>query len=87
MKIDEKYSVTTDRYNWIVTETYTGKDKDGNDKPHQRDHFFPNLGSCVSWLIQNECSKKDSLADIKKELERAERICKAVLGNVQQSEI
>jgi len=82
MKIDEKYSVSTDKYNWIITETYLGKDKDGNDKSHTRDHFFPRLSWCVNWLINNNCKQAETLEEIKAELQKAEEICLDVLHKV-----
>jgi hypothetical protein len=82
MRIDDKYSLSTDRYNWIITETYTGKDKDGSPKEQTRDHFFPSLSSCVNWLIENNCKDKKTLQEIKAELEKAKDVCKEVLGKV-----
>ncbi|PCI54190.1 MAG: hypothetical protein COB36_10900 [Alphaproteobacteria bacterium] len=84
MKIDEKYSVRSDTYNWVITEKYLGKDGDGNEKHHTRDHFFPNLSRCVNWLINNNCKQAASLQEIKEELEKAEAICKEVLHKVQR---
>ena len=82
MKIDEKYSVSTDKYNWIITEIYMGKDKGGNDKEQTRDHFFPSLSWCVNWLINNNCKEAKTLQEIKLELKKAQDICKEVLSKV-----
>jgi len=82
MKVDEKYSVSTDKYNWIITETYLGIDKDKKPKYQTRDHFFPSLSWCVNWLINNNCKEAETLQEIKAELKKAQDICKEVLHKV-----
>jgi hypothetical protein len=84
IKIDERYSVSTDQYNWVITETYKGKDGNGNPKDHTRDHFFPRLSWCIYWLLQNNCKDVDSLEGIQKELATAEMVCLKVLNEIKK---
>ena len=53
MKISENYSLKKDRVQWILTEHYTGKDKEGNDKPKERDSYHSTLEQVASYLINN----------------------------------
>ena len=80
MILDNRYSLSSDRFNWIVTESYEGRDKDGNSKVQTREHFFSCLHSCVNWLLRNNCKDVDSLKEIVEELQKARDVCEAVLG-------
>lgn len=41
IEINERFTLRRDRYNWILTETYWGQDKDGNPKKHTRESYHP----------------------------------------------
>lgn len=43
MKIGPDYEITTDPYNWIVTEWVAGTDKDGNPKRQAKRSYHASL--------------------------------------------
>ena len=75
IKIDERYSITSDRHNWIVIETYEGKGKDGLPKPQTREHFFPNLAQCIAWCVKNDAKQSVTLLEILLALEGVDKYC------------
>ena len=54
MKISENYSLERDRVQWILTEHYMGADKDGNDKPKERQTYHSNLKQVASYMVDNK---------------------------------
>lgn len=81
MKISDNYSLKKDRVQWILTEHYTGKDKDDNDKPKERNSYHSSLNQVANHLINNnELNDLDSYInmanairdDICSQLERAQ---------------
>lgn len=71
IKVNDRFSIDKDKYNWILLETYTGKDKDGNPKEHTRETFYANLGQIAQEIINRRCKECDSLDEIIKLLTNA----------------
>lgn len=47
LNITDKLKATRDRNGWTLTETYMGKDKDGNPKEMSREYYYGSLGQCL----------------------------------------
>lgn len=64
IKVNDRFSIDNDKYNWILLETYTGKDRDGNPKKHTKETFHANLGQIAQEIIDRGCKECDSLEQI-----------------------
>lgn len=51
--ISENYSLSRDRWNWILTEHYTSKDKDDNDKENTRKSYHASLQQVANYVMNN----------------------------------
>ena len=77
IQINDRWSVYRDKYQWVLIETYTGKDKDGNTKTHTRETYHPWLGMAMRWAAECDCEGADSFKSIE---EAYEAISEAVRG-------
>lgn len=55
MKLCNDFSLTKDRFQWILEEFFDSKDKNGNQKRGSRKSFHANLNQ-VSGKMLNSCS-------------------------------
>jgi hypothetical protein len=61
-----KYSVTTDSLNFILSEEYIGKDKDGNEKEMEgKRKYFGKIEFLINYLLNNEIKKALDKKEIK----------------------
>lgn len=59
--ISENYSLSRDRWNWILTEHYTSEDKDGKDKESTRKSYHSSLGQVANYVMNNgDCVDLDA---------------------------
>ena len=79
IKINEKFSCERDKYQWVLTETYLGKDKDGNPKAHTRETYHPKLEQVFSHVIDKTCGDCESLEEMKDMLMNAKKVLKIEL--------
>lgn len=52
-QIADNYTISKDRYQWILTEHYEAADKDGAPKTLTRDSYHSNLNQVSTYLINN----------------------------------
>ena len=71
MKINDRFSLTSDKYQWILIERYEGKDKDGNPKQNERQYYYPNLKQVANKLLDIDCKEYESFQELLDMLERA----------------
>ena len=51
IKINDEWSAVREKYQWVLTETYTGKDKDGKPKDRQRDCYFSKASQMFAHIL------------------------------------
>lgn len=59
-----KYTAERDKYQWVLTERYEGKDKKGNAKEHTREAYHATLDQICNEVIERECGKCDDAEEI-----------------------
>lgn len=53
MKLTDRYSLDKDKYQWILVESITFKDKDGNDKVRTENSYHSTLVQVAHYLVDN----------------------------------
>lgn len=77
MKIG-RFDISSDKHQWILTESYEGKDKDGNPKMQSRESYFSTIEQCCIAIIQREAKMVDDVEGIVNAIYKAsERIAEA----------
>ena len=74
IKIDDTWSISSDRYNFIVVETYTGKKKDGTPKKQTHKTFHPNLEQCLNYIRRQDCKNAETVEELFKALEKSYKL-------------
>lgn len=66
IKINDEWTIRKETNQWVLTEHYIGKDKDGNDKPKERDRFFAKASQVFSYILNERISTDEdqTLTDI-----------------------
>lgn len=64
MKIGDKYEITSDRFQWILTERYMGKDNKGNDKEHTRESYYATLEQCCNQIVQRDAKQAETVEQV-----------------------
>lgn len=78
--ISENHSLSKDRVQWILTEHYSAKDKDGNNVIKTRNSYHSNLRQIANYMVDNnECHNLDEY------IEKAEKI-KADINRVLEKQ-
>lgn len=54
MKLSERYELTKDKYQWILTEWTDGEDKDGNPKRKSNNSYHSTLQQVASYVVDND---------------------------------
>lgn len=63
MKIG-RFEITSDKYQWILSEEYVGVDKDGNPKFHTRETYHGTLEQVCNTIVQREAKFAGDLAEV-----------------------
>jgi len=61
IRITDRWSVYRDSMQWVLLETYMGKDKHGNPKVHQRETYHPWLEQALRSAADRDCEGAKSL--------------------------
>lgn len=61
IKINEQFTIDSDKYCWHLIETYEGKDKAGNIKPQSKTSYHRNLPQVCKEIINREIKGCESL--------------------------
>jgi len=77
IKLNSRYSVTADRYNWILLESIAGMTKEGKPKSTIKKHYYPRLEWCLNRAIETDAKHAMSLVEIKQTLEAGRAYTKA----------
>ena len=64
IKINDNYSVTSDRYQWVLTEYRKGHDKDGNDKTHTKQTYHRTLEQVAKYVCEQSIKPCESFVDM-----------------------
>ena len=64
MKVGDKYEITSDKYQWILTEYVDGKDKDGYPKIQPRDSYHGTIQQCCETIIQRDAKQAERLGEV-----------------------
>lgn len=56
MKIG-RFEITADKHQFILTENYQGKTREGDDKVNQRDTYHASLEQCCNTIIQRDAKE------------------------------
>ena len=67
IKLDDKFSIRRDRYQWILTQTYEGKDRKGNPKKQSRENYFGKIDQVASYInnvLGEKCETLDELIEL-----------------------
>lgn len=57
IKVGDLYEITTDKYQYILTTKYTGKDKDGNEKQQTSSTYHGTIKQVVASIADSELKK------------------------------
>ena len=79
IKLTEKWSVYRDRYQWVLVETYVGKDRKGNPKEQEKEHYFPWLSQALRRAADRDCENAVALSDIES---RYNAMTEAFIANI-----
>lgn len=52
-----RFAITSDKHNWILTERYDGKDRDGNAKTQSKESYYATLEQCCNAIIQRDAKE------------------------------
>lgn len=66
IKVTDRWSVYRDKYQWVLVDTYAGKDKDGNAKDHTRETYHPWLDYAMRSAADRDCEGAGVFSDIEK---------------------
>ena len=75
IKISDKFSVSSDKYNWILHENYQGQDKGGNSKVQTRISYHANIDQVAKAIVEQTAKSIvaepfiESLYDLTKAME------------------
>lgn len=78
---DGAFTAERDKYQWVLTEWYDGKDKDGNHKRQSRETYYANLHQVCGVIIDKMAGHSESVEDLRELLENAT----ALLTNAAES--
>ena len=60
--INDSFRIEADKYQYILIESYMGKDKDGNPKMMEHKSYYPTLEQCIR-AVRNMDIKRSSTID------------------------
>lgn len=80
MKISEDYEVSRDKYQWILTEWYDGKNKDGDLKRKSRQTYHGSLRQVASQIVDSV-----DIDCLDAYIERAERIKGEIAASLESA--
>lgn len=66
IKINDRFSMERDQYNWICYENIPSKDKEGKPSIKVKKSYHPNLQSISNYIINKKLGDCTSLEEIKK---------------------
>ena len=69
--INDKFKIDSDKYQFILIETYEGKDRDGYPKQHERMTYYPCLEQCLKAIRDEECKEAGTVAELLEALHKA----------------
>ena len=73
-----RFTITSDKFQWILTEAYDGKDRKGNPKVQTRETYHATLEQCCMAIVQREAKLVDDVAGVINAITAAaERIAEA----------
>lgn len=72
IKINDRYELERDKYQWILTEWVDGFDKDKKPKRSERKTYHP-LKWALNEIIDREAGRADSVEGVIEAVEKAER--------------
>lgn len=61
IRITDRWSIYRDPQQWVLVETYTGKNKDGHPKTHTRETFWPWLDQAMRYAADKDCEGAETL--------------------------
>lgn len=64
MRITDKLRAEHDGRQWILYETYTGVDRAGNPKEHQREYYYGNIGQVFRKVIDKSVTECEDLSKV-----------------------
>ena len=80
MKIG-RFEISNDKYQWILTEYYDGRDKNGNPKMQSRENYFGTLEQVCLEIVNRDSKLADDVAGMIEAMsESARRISEACAG-------
>lgn len=59
-----RFTITSDKFQWILTEAYDGKDREGNAKIQTRENYYATLEQCCMAIVQREAKLVDDVAGV-----------------------
>ena len=64
IEIANKYRITSDKYQWILQEKRIGHDKNGAEKIHWDNAYYPRLEQVCMAVLDREAKDCDTAEDI-----------------------
>lgn len=67
MRLNKRFGIRCDKYNWILDIYREGKDKDGNPKEQKTEQFFGQLEHVAGYILNvlgESCESLDDLIEL-----------------------
>jgi len=58
------FTAERDKFQWILTEWYDGKDREGNTKRQSRESYYATLAQVCGEIIDRSAAKCDGIEDL-----------------------
>ncbi len=87
MKLNDKYTVTSDKYQWILTETYEGKSKDGDAKAQTRQTYHGTLEQVLNVILDRESKGCETIECLKQTIVDTQSTLALMVKDIQRGAI
>ena len=64
IKINDEFSMDRDKYQWILYQSYLGKDRDGNPKTHTRETYYSKLDQIAGAIIDKSAKRCETIEEL-----------------------
>ena len=87
IKINDEYSIRSDRWNWVLLQHYIGKDKKGNEIPATKETFHRDLDAVARYVVNEGLKNAESFVEMASMAELASQNVRSFLeGQNKQME-
>lgn len=82
IKVNDNFRIASDKYQYILIESYEGQDKDGNSKIHENQSYYPSLELCLRAVRDSEVKQCETIDHIFEALTRSYALDRQSADNI-----